>query len=193
MSGNLSNRLERIPGVESVTIDLTDTGGGINVKLEPGADESAVMESLRTVLVAYGIRSADPRMSLGRPRRSSPTKPEFDVDVTITPLKSGARVEVAGKNVRSFRVVRPSPFAIAQGLTDAWCQVKGRIPVEVVDVSVGDAGDLRIVVFDGENRRSGTADVSVGWEEALTEAVGEALWSEESEDQNQRPLASNSS
>ena len=54
------------------------------------------------------------------------------VDVKITPIKAGARVQVATTKVRSFRVVPATPQAIAQGLSDAWCQVVGRIPVEIV-------------------------------------------------------------
>lgn len=192
MTGHLTHRLEQIPGVDSVTIDLTDTGGGINVRLEPGADEAAVMEKLRMILVAYGIRSADPKVSLGRPSRSAEPKRRFDVDVAITPLETGARVEVSGKKVRSFRVVPASSSAIAQGLADAWCQVKGRIPVEIIGVSVGDDGDLTIVSFDGRERRIGTANVSIGWEQALIQAVGEALWSGNTEEVGDRPLASNS-
>lgn len=192
MTGNLARRLEQIPGIESVTIDLTDTGGGINVRLNAGADEVAVMDKLRTVLVAYGIRSADPKLSLGRPSRSSYPKKSFDVDVVITPLKTGARVEVLGKNVRSFRVVPASSSAIAQGLADAWCQVKGRVPVEIIGVSVGDAGDLTIVASDGSVRTVGTANVSIGWEQALIRAVGDALWSEDPVETSDRPLASNS-
>lgn len=192
MTGSLSHRLEQIPGIASVTIDLTDTGGGINVRLDPDADEVAVMEQLRRVLVAYGIRSADPRVSLGRPSRAARPKRHFDVDVVITPLKTGARVEVFGEKVRSFRVVPASSSAIAQGLADAWCQVKGRVPVEIIGVSVGDTGDLTIVASDGTKRTVGTANVAAGWEQALIQAVGEALWSEEPAESGDRPLASNS-
>ena len=193
MTGTLASRLEQIPGVASVTIDLTDTGGGINVRLEPNADEFLVMDKLREVLIAYGIRSADPKVELGRAtRRPRRPKREFDVDVVITPLKTGARVEVFSRNVRSFRVVPANPSAIAQGLSDAWCQVKGRIPVEILSVTIGDDGDLTIVASDGVNQTSGTANVSLGWEEALTQAVGEALWSSDGASE-ERPLASNSS
>jgi hypothetical protein len=192
MTGNLGHRLEQIPGIASVTIDLTDTGGGINVRLDPDADEAAVMEELRTILVAYGIRSADPKVSLGRPPRAAEPMTEFDVDVAITPLRSGARVEVFGKNVRSFRVVPASSSAIAQGLADAWCQVKGRVPVEIISVSVGDSGDLTIVASGDRGRSVGTANVSIGWEQALTQAVGDALWSEKRVEPGDRPLASNS-
>lgn len=193
MTGTLANRLEQIPGVASVTIDLTDTGGGINVRLEPGADEMMVMERLREILAAYGVRSADPKVNIGRVARHRPQPVrDFDVEVVITPLKTGARVEVFTRNVRSFRVVAANPSAIAQGLSDAWCQVKGRIPVEIVKVSIGDSGDLMIVASDGVRETFGTANVSLGWEQALTQALGQALWPSDEEDA-ERPLASNSS
>lgn len=193
MTGNLVRRLEEIPGVASVSVDLTDTGGGINVRLEPGADEELVMEKLRELLVAYGIRSADPKVQIGRLERFSPARPSFDVEVSITPLKSGARVEVATRNVRSFRVVPANPAAIAQGLSDAWSQVIGRIPVEIVKVSLGDSGELTIVASDGSTETMGTANVSMGWEQALTMAVGQALGQSRSEVSDERRLASNSS
>lgn len=194
MTGTLANRLEQIPGVASVTIDLTDAGGGINVRLEPNADEYLVMEKLREVLVAYGVRSADPKVQIGRSsRRPRPTTREFDVEVAITPLKTGARVEVFSKNVRSFRVVPANPSAIAQGLSDAWCQVKGRIPVEIINVTIGDEGDLSVVASDGVHETMGSANVSLGWEEALTQAVGQALWSPDGSPEEERPLTSSSS
>lgn len=175
MTPNLMTRLQNLPGIESVTVDLTDSGGGINVRLEPGADETKVMEELRELLAAYGIRSADPKVELGRSARATERTMSFGVDVVITPLKTGARVEVATNKVKSFRVVPANPRAIAQGLSDAWCQVIGRVPVEVVEVSVSDSGQLTVVTAEGETETVGTGDVAAGWERALTEAVGEAL------------------
>ena len=63
MTPNLASRLQDIPGIASVTVDLTDSGGGINIRLEAGADEAVVMERLRALLVAYGVRSPNPPLS----------------------------------------------------------------------------------------------------------------------------------
>lgn len=171
----LVSRLQDIPGVAAVAVDLTETGGGINMRLESGADEIEVMERVRALLVAYGVRSHDsPRLRVGRAARRLDDEP-LGVDITITPLERGARVEVATTNIRSFRVVRATPSALAQGLSDAWCQVIGRIPVEVVSVDVGEGGDLTVTVTNGEAQTTGTANVSDGWEEALSRAVGQAI------------------
>jgi len=173
MTSSLASRLEDIPGVASVVIDLEGFGRGIDVRLEPGADEALVMERLRALLAAYGVRSdRQPQVNVGRSRR--PTL-DLGVDVTITPIKSGARIEVATRSVKSFRIVAATPVSIAQGLADAWCQVIGRIPVEIVGVSVGDDGQLTVVSFDGETESQGIADVASGWAGALTTAVAGAL------------------
>ena len=86
-----------------------------------------------------------------------------------------ARVEVEGTNVRSHRVVAANPRAIAQGLADAWCRVIGRVPFEVVGVSMGDDGRISVLALDGEVERTGSAMVSLGWERALVLAVGRAM------------------
>ena len=190
VSPNLSSRLQDIPGVASVAVDLTDSGGGINVRLEPGADEAVVMEKMRALLVAYGVRSPHPpKLRLGRkPRHVVGPLP---VDIKITPIDaSKARVEVATKVIRSFRVVAANPMAIAQGLAQAWCQVIGKIPVEVTLVEVSD-DLLRIVISNEDSETEGAASISDGWEEALGRAVGRALGVVDAEVEN-APIAVNS-
>ena len=173
--GGLASRLQDIPGVATVAVDLTDTGGGISIRLENGSNEIEVMERVRALLVAYGVRSHDsPRLRVGRTARRLDDEP-LGVDIAITPLERGARVEVATTNIRSFRVVRATPFALAQGLSDAWCQVIGKIPTEIVSVDIDGDGDLTVTASNGETQTTGTANVSDGWEEALSRAVGEAI------------------
>lgn len=175
MTPNLASRLQDIPGIASVTVDLTDSGGGINIRLEAGADEAVVMERLRALLVAYGVRAPNPpKLRLGRQTKYLDDGP-LGVDVKITPIKAGARVQVATTKVRSFRVVPATPEAIAQGLSDAWCQVVGKIPVEILGVTMGDEGELTVVASDGAHETSATSNVSSGWEEALARAVGRAI------------------
>lgn len=173
MTSSLASRLEDIPGVASVVIELDGFGRGIDVRLEPGADEAVVMERLRALLAAYGVKhDRQPEMRVGRSRGPAV---DVGVEVTITPIKSGARIEVATKSVKSFRIVAATPVSIAQGLADAWCQVIGRIPIEIVNVSVDDNGRLTVVAFDGEVESRGSADVAQGWVGALTSAVADAL------------------
>lgn len=177
MTSSLASRLGDIPGVASVVVDLDGFGRGIDVRLEPGADEAVVMEKLRALLAAYGVRrDRQPTMSLGRSSRSDPLS-NVGVQVQITPLQDGARVEVATKSVKSFRVVSATPLSVAQGLADAWCQVIGKVPVEIVGVSVDESGHLIVTASDGERETTGSADTEKGWVEALTVAVAGALQS----------------
>ena len=176
VSSNLATRLQDIEGVASVVVDLDKSGGGISVRLKPGADEAEVMENLRSLLVTYGVHSGDrPRLKLGR-RSQPPAEPDPGIKVRITPLSAGGtRIEVESPKVKSFRIVPATPAAITQGLSDAWCQVLGRIPVEIVSVSVDDSGVLTVVASDGRNQTVGQARISSGWTNALVSAVGTAL------------------
>lgn len=174
MTSSLASRLEEIPGVASVVIDLEGFGRGIDVRLEEGADEVAVMERLRALLAAYGVRhDREPRLTQRREPQTPPTS--AGVQISITPMKSGARIEAATKSVKSFRVVAATPMAVAQGLADAWCQVIGRVPIEIVSVTVGEDRKLVIAAIDGENEAVGAADIDQGWVEALSRAVAGVL------------------
>jgi hypothetical protein len=186
MTSSLASRLGDIPGVASVVIDLDGFGRGIDVRLEPGADEAVVMEKLRALLAAYGVRKdRQPVMSVGR---SQDTLTPLGVEVSITPINGGARIEVATPTVKSFRIVAATPLSLAQGLADAWCQVIGRVPIEVTGVSVTDQGRLVVTATDGEHEARGEGDISTGWVEALATSVAGVL--EEPDDADMRRAAS---
>ncbi|HZD24048.1 MAG TPA: hypothetical protein VE569_11705 [Acidimicrobiia bacterium] len=173
MKSSLASRLGDIPGVASVTIDLEGFGRGIDVRLEPGADEKAVMERLRAILAAYGV-SAERRPRVYQSRAARPMS-DLGVDVAITPIDGGARIEVATGAVRSFRVVAADPVAVVQGLSDAWCQVIGRVPIEISSVDVSDEGALTVTALEGDQTLHGSASIDDGWVEALTAAVGDVI------------------
>lgn len=170
----LVERLQDIPGVASVSLNLEDVESGIKVRLAEDADEAEVLEKVRALLVAYGVRSPEqPSMEIGN--RLAQARAALGVDVRITPVESGARVEVIGTAVRSFRLVSSTPMAIAQGLCDAWCQVLGRIPLEITRVGLSDQGILTVAATDGEQETVGEADIVDGWTMALPLAVGRAI------------------
>lgn len=176
MKSTLVDRLGDIPGVASVVVDLEGFGRGIDVRLEPGADEAVVMEKLRGLLAAYGVRKGRrPATGADRADRHQSLSDGNDVRVVITPMENGARIEVATSTVRSFRVVAATPLSLAQGLADAWCQVIGRVPVEIVGVQVDAQGRLVVAASDGDQEGTGVADTGGGWLEALVGAVSGAL------------------
>jgi hypothetical protein len=120
------------------------------------------------------VRAPEPSdLEIGN--RQAQTRAALGVDVRITPVQGGARVEVIGTAVRSFRLVPSTPTAIAQGLTEAWSQVLGRVPLEVTRVTLSEDGDLGVVATDGTTETEGHADIVDGWTFALPLAVGRAI------------------
>ena len=176
MTPNLATRLQDIPGVASVVVDLDDDEDArINVRIEEGSDEADVLERVRALLVAYGVRSErTPALRIGRRRRRPAAKP-LGVRVVITPIADGARIEVFGRSVRSFRIVPATPLAIAQGLADAWSQVVARVPVEIVNVTVDADETITVTADHGGVRTVGSASVADGWTDGLAAAVGYAI------------------
>lgn len=174
MRSSLVSRLEDIPGVASVVVDLEGFGRGIDVRLEPGADEVAVMEQMHALLAAYGIKDEiDQPVATEAPTPVRSSNP--GVEVRITQADGRARVEVTASSVRSFRVVSATPLAIAQGLADAWCQVVGLIPVEILEVVVDGEENLVLRASDGEKESESSAPISGGWVKALTDTVGDVI------------------
>ena len=138
MKEKLVERLQDIPGVTSVSLNLEDFESGIKVTRR-GRRRGRSPRGGPGSLVAYGVRSLEhPTLEIGN--RLSQARAVLGVDVRISEVKGGARVEVIGTAVRSFRLVPSTPMAIAQGVSDAWCQVLGRIPPEITRVTLSDEG-----------------------------------------------------
>jgi hypothetical protein len=173
MTPGLISRLQDIEGVETVSVDLTGESGALSLRVAPDADEKQILSEVQALLVSYGVSGLrQPNVKVGR---FSGDMSDIGLEVRIAPFEDGARIEVKAGDIQSARQVASTPKAIAQGLVDAWCQVSGRAPREVTAVSLGDAGALAVVVSDGQGERRGVADVSNGWANALTFAVGSAL------------------
>jgi hypothetical protein len=55
----LEQRLRDVEGVSDIVIELSDEGlDGIRVRMNEGTDESAVLEEIRRILVAYGLKGS---------------------------------------------------------------------------------------------------------------------------------------
>ena len=170
----LITRLQDIPGVEAVAVDLASYTGGINLLISPDANEREVLREVHELLVAYGVRGlVRPRVTMGQPRPMAPPSPP--VDVEIKQMEHGARIQVTVGEVQSARQVAATPTAIAQGLADAWAQVLGETPQEIVAVTLSETGGLTVVASNGSGEHRGVADVGDGWTKALVQAVGTAM------------------
>lgn len=60
MNTGLEHRLRTVPGVASLRIDLGRDGlEGIHVTVDEGSDETVILEEIRRILVAYGLRARE--------------------------------------------------------------------------------------------------------------------------------------
>ena len=58
----LEQRLRDVEGVSDIVIELGEEGlDGIRVRMQEGTDESAVLEEIRRILVAYGLKGSTRR------------------------------------------------------------------------------------------------------------------------------------
>ena len=81
----LEDRLRTVEGVASIRVELGEEGvDAIKVEVHPGADEAGVLEEIRQVLVAYGLRSRKPGWKLGS-RRTPPAIVAEVAEVTNLP------------------------------------------------------------------------------------------------------------
>ena len=72
----LEQRLRDVEGVSDIVIELSDDGlEGIRVRMNEGTDESAVLEEIRRILVAYGLKGSTRRRSA-----STSSIPELELE-----------------------------------------------------------------------------------------------------------------
>lgn len=193
----LEDRLRMVDGVASIRVELGDDGvDAIKVEVIPEADEAGVLEEIRQILVAYGLRSRKPGWKLGS-RRNPPTivahvsdrgsmqarnqqaaSDLFDLgDGGLPPI--GTRAESANGRYEVRLDVRPpvdvvgrsedSPVRPAPGPTAH--PESGQPPT----VRVQQGGRGLVIVLTGDGRTvEATSDVSpIGAAEAMAKVVAD--------------------
>lgn len=62
----LEDRLRSVHGVSDIVVELSDDGlEGIRVRMHEGTDESQILEEIRRILVAYGLKGSTRKKSGG--------------------------------------------------------------------------------------------------------------------------------
>lgn len=79
----LEDRLRSVQGVSDIVVELSDDGlEGIRVRMHEGTDESQILEEIRRILVAYGLKGSTRKKSGGP---ASPVPPlELGEDAAST-------------------------------------------------------------------------------------------------------------
>lgn len=125
----LEDRLRRVQGVADITVELGDAGlESIRVRINEGTDEASVLDEIRRILVAYGLRSrkTDPmaidgtsEVKLGEDE--APLRPR----ITVGPRGDGLYVRLTEGTRIVERVGERSPIGVAQAMVQAVADWRG--------------------------------------------------------------------
>lgn len=189
----LEDRLRTVEGVASIRVELGEEGvDAIKVEVLPDADEAGVLEEIRQVLVAYGLRSRKPGWKLGS-RRTPPAIVARVADVSAagsTPggglfdLGDGGLPPIGGATPRGTEVrldVSP-PEGLVDGTQTATAGAvvdpaadPSPMGEEIPRVRVQQGGKGLVIALAGNGRQvEATADISpIGAAEAMAKVVAD--------------------
>jgi hypothetical protein len=121
----LEDRLRKVHGVADLTVELGEEGlESIRVRIEEGTDEASVLDQIRRILVAYGLRSRKPDRAgesglVGS--AEGPTRPR----ITVGPRGEGLYVRLTeGERIVESTGER-SPIGVAQAMVKAVAEWRG--------------------------------------------------------------------
>lgn len=183
--GGIEERLRNIEGVGDIQLELGDEGlQSIRVTLSEGGDEAEVLDEVRRILAAYGLRSrrdlrrvwARPGSTLG-PGSVSPTLPE-EPSVSVRRVEEGLEVEARLGERVIVRREPATPTGAARAMAAAWSALHGGAAPHVDGAGVAAVGAHRVVVVvvvrSGREPVAGCALLSNGLTDALWRAVAAA-------------------
>jgi hypothetical protein len=183
----LEDRLRTVEGVASIRVELGDEGvDAIKVEVLPGADEAGVLEEIRQVLVAYGLRSRKPGWKLGSRR----TPPAIVAEVADRPtsadlfdLRDGGlpQIGAVASTAPEVRLDVTPPEGAFDAQTDSALESGSDGPAspwrhgDLPQVTVQQGGKGLVIVLAGEGREvEATADISpIGAAEAMAKVVAD--------------------
>lgn len=190
MSG-IEERLRQVDGVAGIELELGEEGlKGIKVRMEPGGDEAVVLDEIRRILTAYGLRSRregigalspagiaeGPQVRL-RPPRGRPGDEDGEA-VRVRRTGDGLQVELRRDGRTIIRRGDATPMGAASAMVAAVAADREIDPPRVLGVNrveVGRVGVLVLVLEGPEGPVVGAAPLDAGTTNALWTAVDEAL------------------
>lgn len=156
----LEDRLRRVSGVADLTIELGEEGlESIRVRVDQGTDEASVLDEIRRILVAYGLRSRKPDRPLVDGVRTvghseGPLRPR----ITVGPRGDGLYVRlVEGERVVE-RTGERSPIGVAQAMVQAVAEWTDVASPERIAVALDELDGTPVVTMLA--RRDGRTSVS---------------------------------
>jgi hypothetical protein len=185
----LEDRLRTVDGVASIRVELGEEGvDAIKVEVLPGADEAGVLEEIRQILVAYGLRSRKPGWKLGSRRTPPAIVAEVAPSTTVDPtddlfdLKDGGlppigEVALGSIDVPSHEVTldMPPPPEIFEPEPPTIERSREHSATELPRIKVQQGGQGLVIVLSGEDREvEASSDISpIGAAEAMAKVVAD--------------------
>ncbi len=189
----LEDRLRKVAGVTDIVVELGAEGlAGIRVRLSEGAEESEVLEEIRRILVAYGLKATGRRnratqaiqpLELGIdmpspgevvPHGSDPVDTSAPPTATILPIdgKLIARLEHGDRRVEA--TAEATPLGATEAMVRATAEWRGtrvpdRIAVDRLDIDGADV--VVLVARRGDLVVSASSVVAPDLAAALAEAA----------------------
>lgn len=126
----LEDRLRKVRGVADITVELGEEGlESIRVRIDEGTDEATVLEEIRRILVAYGLRSRRtdrPLLDASGVRTVGRSEGPLRPRITVGPRAEGLYVRLTEGERVIERTGERSPVGVAQAMVlavAAWQEV----------------------------------------------------------------------
>ena len=148
----LEDRLRRVAGVADLTIELGDEGlESIRVRIDDGSEESVVLEEIRRILVAYGLRSRRPESNVLEEaavttvvgETDEPTRPR----IIVGPRGSGLVVRLAASGREVERTGERSPIGVAEAMVRAVAEWEGQREPDRIALSMDELDGVPVVTI----------------------------------------------
>lgn len=183
---SLESRLRRVQGISDLTVELGDEGlKGIRVRIEEGSSEADILEEIRRILVAYGLRSRRAPSPVRVTAASLPEEETFSlppqepgIRVLIEPDDGGLQVVIHGEGRRVSTQADASALGAAEAMVRAvaaWTE--RQMPERVALLTAVIDNERVLIVLTRKAGRAGIGAAIVGpsLSRALHAAVSHSL------------------
>lgn len=148
----LEDRLRRITGVADLTIELGDEGlESIRVRIDEDSDEGTVLEEIRRILVAYGLRSRRPGTDVltdaGVTTDVGADEERSRPRIVVGPRGSGLVVRLSGSDRDVERTGERSPIGVAEAMVRAVAEWQGQAEPERIAISMDELDGVPVVTI----------------------------------------------
>ena len=158
----LEDRLRRVQGVADLTVELGTEGlESIRVRIDEGTDEASVLDEIRRILVAYGLRSRRTETIGGRTGGSAilgvsegPVRPL----ITVGPRDDGLYVRLTEGDRIVERTGERSPIGVAEARVQAVAEWRGSPSPHRIALALDELDETPVVTMLA--RREGRTAIS---------------------------------